>query len=311
MKYCDLHCDTPLELYLRGESLCGSSLNVTVEGFAPFESYVQVAAYCVMPAMSNGDGYDAFFKVREYFLKDAEKCSCRVVSCASELTSSVNDGIPAFILAVEDARILDGDISRLEVLAKAGVRILTPLWGGESCIGGSHESSSGLTPFGRMVCKECAKLGIITDISHASHRSAFEILDIAAKCGGSVMASHSCAASVHAHSRNLTDELAAAVAASGGVVGVNTYPPHLTGSTACLDDALRHIEHYVNTIGEDSVCLGCDFDGMGIFTEGCENISRIPSLYEKISFKRNEHLADKVFFSNGVRFLKDNLSGQL
>ncbi len=308
MKYFDLHCDTPLELYLRGESLSGSSLNVTKNAIDAFDSYVQVAAYCVPQGMNNGDGYDTFFKVREYFLRDAERCSCNVVTSVRELSSSVELNVPAFILSVEDARILDGDLSRLEALAKAGVRILTPLWGGESCIGGSHESNSSLTPFGRQVCEECARLGIITDISHASYRSACEMLDVAAKHGRSVIASHSCSDFIHDHSRNLPDALASAVAHLGGVVGVNTYPPHLTGSKAALDDVARHIEHYVSVIGEEHVCLGCDFDGMSIFTDGCENVSCIPSLYEKMKSRGSDDgLCEKIFFSNGMKFLKDNL----
>jgi len=51
-----------------------------------------------------------------------------------------------------------------------------------------------------------------------------------------VIASHSCVAAIAPHYRNLTDEQIRAIAANGGVIGVNFYP-------AYLDSAYNRIEN--------------------------------------------------------------------
>ena len=308
MKYFDLHCDTAYELYARGEKLSGRALNITADKIEPFDSYVQLAAYCAPENDSNDDAYEKFFLVKNYFENELSENKFRLCSSSVEMTRYIESGTPSFILTVEDARILGSSLKRLEALYEAGVRVITPLWGGETVIGASHEAAGGLTPFGKEAMHLCAELGIITDISHASERSADDIISIAHSHGMPVIASHSCAYAVHTHSRNIRDEHLKAVADSGGIVGVNLYPPHLTGTSASLTDAVHHISYFVNSIGEDKVALGCDFDGMGLFTKGGEDVSCIPSLKEEmLSCGMGESLSNKILFENAFDFFAKHL----
>ena len=309
MNYCDLHCDTPLELYLQNEHLNGNALDVTCSGFKGFEHYLQLAAYCPPEKLSDREGLELFFRMADYFKRELSEHGCAFCTDADGIAKAYESKTPAFVLTLEDARVLDGSIAALHKLFDARVRVLTPLWSGESCIGGSHESVLGLTDFGREVVTECAKLGIITDVSHASPRSADEIINIAVRHGKAVMASHSCAYGVYPHSRNLHDEHLKAIAALGGVVGVNTYPPHLTGGDATLNDIAEHISYFADTVGESYVALGCDFDGMGIHTKGCENVSLIPSLKDRlIAHGFSSESAEKILFSNAYTFIKNNIT---
>lgn len=98
-----------------------------------------------------------------------------------------------------------GSLSRLAALYRAGIRVLTLLWGGNTCIGGSHDTDSGLTPFGRAVVRKCHQIGIIPDISHASVASAEEIIEISLSTGKPCIASHSDSYHVFPHTRNLSD----------------------------------------------------------------------------------------------------------
>ena len=313
MNLCDLHCDTAFELHARGEHLSSGSLNIDLEKINTFEKYVQLSAVCAAKDDSDSDAFDRFFAVLGYFTEEVKRCSCRICSSPGDILSAVRDNIPAFIMTVEDARLLAGKIGRLNLLFDAGVRVITPLWGGESIIGGSHESEAGLTPFGRDVAKGCAELGIITDISHASLRSSDELIDIAVAHGMPVIASHSCAYDVSPHSRNLRREHLTAVVASGGIVGVNLYPPHLNGGDSeCSDvgDVVKHIKYYLDETGEASVALGCDFDGMGSRgTRGLEDVSKLPSLYSALlGAGVSESTAERIFFSNALAFLTENLA---
>lgn len=302
MKYFDLHADTPLPLEAFGLKFNSDRLNLSSKHFSLFKSYAQFAAYCAPGNLTDAEGYARFFKVRDYFLAECETCGFNVCTTKAELAEGIKSGKPSFILTVEDARILEGELSRLDNLYECGVRLITPLWDGRTVIGSSFECDGGLTDFGREMLHRCGELGIVTDVSHASPESADEIISAAAEHNMPVVASHSCAYSVNSHPRNLRDTHLKRIADLDGVVGVNFYPPHLSGEAADICDVIRHVDHYVNTVGADHVAMGSDFDGMGIFTTGLENLGRIPYLREKLKLHGySEDALDKIFFSNAMR----------
>ena len=108
---------------------------------------------------------------------------------------------------------------------------MTLLWGGETCIGGSHDTSTGLTEFGKQVVKRCFELGIVPDISHASINTAKSVADIADELGKPFIATHSNSRVVYDHERNLTPELFSRLVLSGGVVGISFCPKHICDET--------------------------------------------------------------------------------
>lgn len=309
MDLCDLHCDTAYELWRRGENLRRASLDITLQMIGSYRKYVQLAAFCAPSDMSDDDAYDCALSVYDTFIREVESCGGAVCRTAAELRAAAASGIPSFVLTLEDARVACGDHARLRHLFDTGVRVVTPLWGGETVIGGSHESESGLTPVGRELAEECAELGIVTDISHASVRSADDMLDIAARHGMPVIASHSCAYSVTPHSRNICDRHIRAVVQSGGIIGVNLYPPHLTGGdTATAEDVARHIMYISDLAGDGAAALGCDFDGMDHHTAGLENLACLGMLADQLARDGiNDEIAHKIFYENAFNFLVNHL----
>ncbi len=79
----------------------------------------------------------------------------------------------------------------------------------------SHPEDRGLSAFGRDVVRECNKVGMLIDVSHASDRSFFAILEAST---APVIASHSCARALCDNPRNLSDDMLKALAAKGGVM---------------------------------------------------------------------------------------------
>ena len=70
----------------------------------------------------------------------------------------------------------------------------------------------------------------------------------------------------HRHPRNLTDAQLDAIAASGGVVGLNYATCFLRddgkmSADTPLDALLRHLARLLDRLGEQGVALGSDFDG--------------------------------------------------
>ena len=213
-----------------------------------------------------------------------------------------------FYMSIEDARLLCGKLERLDSLYDMGVRFLIPMWSGESIIGGAFDTSSGLTDFGKSVVRRCFELGIIPDISHSSLKSANEIFEIAEKYSGPVIASHSCAFSVHEHPRNLRDEQFRRIKEIGGVVGLSFCSYHLVKKNEhCgIENILDHINHYLDIGGEDMLCLGADMDGAPM-PEGITGIESIPYLYKKLCDSFGKDIADKITFKNAYNFVKTNL----
>jgi len=64
--------------------------------------------------------------------------------------------------------------------------------------------------------------------------------------------------------RNLTDKQLLALAEHKGVAHVTLYKGFLTrDGNATIEDAIRHLDHFINIMGVDHVGLGTDFDGDG------------------------------------------------
>ncbi len=258
----DLHCDTPSELYRHAEKLDYNSLNVCLNGANAFHRYSQVMAIFTPQALDNETGFRNFHKTADYLMHELERLSYRVSFVRSAEGYFQSQTHARVFLSVEDARILNGKSDRLAILHARGVRFLTPVWGGENCLGGAHDTSVGLTDFGKQTVDDCFRLGIVPDISHASEQTAEDILTIAEKHGKPVVATHSASYSVRAHSRNLRDEQFEAVKKSGGLVGICLYSQHLCDrNDATISDIIAHVEHYFSLGGENTVAFGSDFDG--------------------------------------------------
>jgi membrane dipeptidase len=103
---------------------------------------------------------------------------------------------------------------------------------------------------------ELERLGIILDVSHLAAPSVDHVLDLA---NGVVVATHSCARALRDHHRNLSDEHLRGIAATGGVIGMNTIPMFVDENEPTLDRVIEHIEHMAQVAGIDHVGLGPDF----------------------------------------------------
>ncbi|MBE6708128.1 MAG: hypothetical protein E7578_02650 [Ruminococcaceae bacterium] len=311
MKYADMHCDTLTELYLGGYFIKDTPLHISLDKADPFNPYIQVAAVWTDKALSDDDAYERFFKVTDHFRCDPSVRMGKVQLChtKAKLDTAVAEGVPAFVLAVEGARLLAGDIRRLYRLYDEGVRLITLQWSDTDCIGGAWNTDADITDFGRLVLCEMASLGIAADISHASDSTAREILDIADQCNLTVCASHSNSRGVCSHMRNLTDELFRRVKEHGGIVGISMAPEHLSDSgKADITDISRHIYNYLSLGGEDTVCLGCDFDGIKTTPMGISGIGDIKYLWDMLLKDGiTEDTLTKLFFGNAHRFIRSIL----
>ena len=301
MKLADLHCDTPLEMYKRNCGLENDLLQISLTHSAKYAAYIQCAAIWSDYRLSAPQAYDVFTKAAKDFRTKAGNLLCTN-------GKSLTDHGTAFILCVEDARILCGNMDLLFRLYLEGVRILTLVWKGHSEIGGAWDTDEGLTPFGRSVVEACFAIGIIPDVSHGSWVLCKDVLNMAESEKKPVIATHSNAYAVTHTSRNITDTLCKQIAKSGGIIGISLCPAHLTTVSDCTsDDVLRHMEHYLTLVGEEGICLGCDFDGIDETPTDLYNISCMEAFYDKAVCRFGSRAAGKIFFDNAFHFLKKNI----
>ncbi len=309
----DTHCDTAYELYHRGVNLDqNSGCHVSLAHAAAYERYAQYYAIWSNKRLDDEACWQDFLKISDNFAAELARISDKAmaVRSATDLTQAMETNRHAAILAVEDARLCAGNIDRLDELKARGVKYLTLLWGGNTCIGGSHDTQNGLTAFGKEVVCGCFERGIIPDVSHASEQSVDDLLPIAYEYGKPFIATHSNAHALYGHTRNLRDRHFAAIKELGGVVGVSLCPSHLKDQStgpATAETVFSHVEYYLSLGGEDMVGFGADWDGTDL-PVGFSNVSHLSSVAEIMAAHNySDELIEKLFWGNMYNFAMKNL----
>ncbi|HAE22358.1 MAG TPA: dipeptidase, partial [Spirochaetaceae bacterium] len=88
----------------------------------------------------------------------------------AELASALDSGAVGALASIEGGECLEGDLGRLRHFYARGIRMLGLTYNRRNELGRGvrAEGTDGLSSFGREVLRECARLGIIVDVSHLS-----------------------------------------------------------------------------------------------------------------------------------------------
>jgi membrane dipeptidase len=125
-------------------------------------------------------------------------------------------------LGIENGYAIGKDLNLIRHFYDQGVRYITLCHTSDNDICDSSTDRTdpedkGLSEFGRQVVEECNRRGMILDVSHASDRSFYEVLEVSQ---APIIASHSCTRAVCDNPRNLSDEMIKVLAAKGGVIQI-------------------------------------------------------------------------------------------
>jgi len=276
LPYFDLHCDTLYERYKHPEK--PTQLNPDILSYQP---YCQVFAIWTEHGLSADEAFEQFIKIKTQ---------------AKVLEGS--------LFAVEGGALLGQEISRLKRLADEQIRILTLMWKDTCSLGGAWNTNIGLTDFGKEVVLACLALGIIPDVSHASDQAFYDTAGLTPH----FVATHSNARTICNHPRNLTDDMFTIIKNNHGLVGISMCPHHLAeDGNADLTDILRHIEHFMALGGENTVCFGCDFDGIETMPNGIdgpEDLCRIANKMLQLGY--SEKQVRKLFYENAQHYFNEH-----
>ena len=317
MKIIDLHCDTLLWSVMKPEDpLEDPERQITVEKLIRGDALAQCFALFVP---TDGQGsmaeqeekcYGFFRKLAGSFEEAMTKHAdvLRQARNAEEIRANAAAGKISAVLTLEDGTFVAGQMARLEEAAALGARALALTWNTENCFGYPNSDDREahllpLKPFGREAVEYMNELGMIVDVSHLNEGGFWDVAKITKK---PFVATHSCARGIADHKRNLTDEQIRAVADSGGVIGINFYPPFCSpdGKTTTVETVVRQAEYLLDKGGEDAVALGSDFDGMMDAEIGFSDYAGYPSIAEALSDALTPRVAEKICSLNALRVLE-------
>jgi membrane dipeptidase len=215
----------------------------------------------------------------------------RLVRDAADLDACLAGDELGLILHIEGAECIDENLDELELWYAAGLRSLGPVWSRPNRFGhgvqfkfpSSPDTGPGLTPAGRRLVRRCAELGIAVDLSHLTEGGFW---DVAHELEGPLIASHSCAHALVPTARNVTDSQIAAIASTGGLVGINFEVSMLRAdgrrdADTPLSRIAEHVRHVAGLVGVEHVALGSDWDG-ATMPSGVATARGLPDLMETL-----------------------------
>ena len=221
---------------------------------------------------------------------------------ADDIERIHRSGRVASLIGVEGGHMIEESLAALRIFHKLGARYMTLThwdnlqWADAATDRTEHD---GLTEFGESVVREMNRLGMFVDLSHVSADTMRDALRVSR---APVIFSHSNAAAITSHPRNVPDDVLRLLPQNGGVVHVNFIKEFvssadaawqkrrtaaLEGLRARLDDqkavdegiagwenanahpggtiaeVADHIDHVRKVAGIDYVGIGADFFDAG------------------------------------------------
>ncbi|MFW6159783.1 MAG: dipeptidase [Acidobacteriota bacterium] len=231
----DTHCDTPMmmlredwnigERHQPGERRSGQiDLPRMKEGGLDASFF---AVYVNQGPLTT-EGYKQAKEKADRMLAAIEKMfqeNSDIVELATSPADAVRlekEGKVAVFLGMENGYPLGKDLSLVEKYYQRGIRYITLCHSRDNdiCDSSTDEENPedrGLSEFGKQVVSECNRLGIMVDVSHASDKTFYDVLQTSR---APVITSHSSVRAICDHPRNLSDGMIKALADNGGVIQI-------------------------------------------------------------------------------------------
>jgi membrane dipeptidase len=211
---------------------------------------------------NQGDSDETLVAIAEWYERIGREAD-RFVLCKSvdAIGQSKASGKLGIVMRLDSADSIEWELGLVERYYHLGVRMMCLVYSQRNRVanGSGEPNDCGLSVFGRKVVQEMNRLGIVVDATHCGDQSARDAIEVSTR---PPVISHANARALCDNGRNASDELIKAVAAKGGLVGVQTFCACVrkeTDRNTTLDDLLDHVDYVVNLVGADHVGLGLDY----------------------------------------------------
>jgi len=214
-----------------------------------------------------------------------------LASNADDVVRIVKSGKIASMMGIEGGHSIEGSLGNLRRLYARGCRYMTLThskslpWADSAT---DDSTAGGLTEFGKEVVREMNRIGMLVDLSHVSPEVMIQAIEVSE---APIIFSHSSAAAINDHPRNVPDDVLALVAENDGVVMVNFYSSFVVPTEqinanskvrGSIHDVVDHIEHIIKVAGIDHVGIGSDFDGVPRLPTQLDNVSMYPLITQEL-----------------------------
>jgi membrane dipeptidase len=177
-----------------------------------------------------------------------------------DIRHAKENGQIAFIASLEAATAIENEVDRLDILYGLGIRSSGIAYSEANTLGSGLKEAKdgGLTEFGRQAVRRMNKLGIAIDISHSGDQTSLDTIEASDK---PIFITHAGARGLWNTKRMKPDEVLKAMAAKGGVIGIEA-APHTTLTQKhpkhSIESFMEHFEYCADLIGIDHVAFGPD-----------------------------------------------------
>ncbi len=234
-----------------------------------------------------------------------------IATTLDEVLAAKTNGRIAFVACLEAATAIENEVDRVDVLYGFGVRCMGITYSEANALGSGlrEERDAGLTELGRQVVRRMNALGMTIDLAHVGDRTSLDVIELSEK---PVLITHAGARGLWPTKRMKPDEVIKALAAKGGVIGIEA-APHTTLTEKhkehSLESVMEHVAYCVDLVGVDHVGLGPDTlfgDHVGLHHAFAEALS-IGKVHAGVTFEEVAYVAGMEnpgeAMRNGVRWM--------
>lgn len=192
-------------------------------------------------------------------LQKEDDCMLQLLQYTAEIMFAEVQNKIYFLLGAEGLDGYPQEIQSIDWLYEQGVRHIGLTWNYANGFASGVLADGGLTALGRIAVQHIQQKKMLLDVAHLNDAS---IRDTLALADGPILASHCNSRRLCNVPRNLTDAQMKAIAGTGGVIGVNSYPPFIAEYPEHhdLEHLADHLLHIAYLVGPEHVGFGFDFN---------------------------------------------------
>ncbi len=197
-----------------------------------------------------------FARLYEFIHRDRN--NLMVIRTVEDIRFAKETGKLGLLMHFQNSTPIGLKPERLGILHALGLRVMQLTYNRRNSVGDgcTEPEDGGLTSFGRKMIEALNDHGIVVDLSHASHRTTMEAIEVTRK---PPIFSHSTVHDVYPSGRAIKRDQIRGVAAKDGTIGLVGVEYFISDDlSGTVDDLVRHADCIAEEVGVDHISLGID-----------------------------------------------------
>lgn len=312
MVYVDSHCDVISKLLhhphvdIDNEAEICATVNRMQEGGALLQFY----AIFISPSYPASAGFELIMQSIDLFrTRLTSDPRMQEVKNKADLDTLIPGKRIGALLTLEGVHAVPQNPMYIRLLRKLGVRAIGLTWNHANWAadGVMEARGGGLTEAGKELVQQCNVLDILIDVSHLSEQGFWDTAEASTE---PLIASHSNAAEICAHPRNLNRQQIEHLIQNDGMIGLTFVPDFVRSSSDAqpsVKDLLVHIDYIGSLGGIRHIGIGSDFDGFDSPLQGIEHPAKFEALQQLLLKYYSTSDTAHILHLNWINFLKKTL----